>query len=91
MFRRGGQGSSRSTLRFVFVRQKLRHAVEPSHVKSTCPVRHCSHVPAPHKDFSYLYEKMSGRGESAVLSPMARQADMFVKVSRAAVMISGEP
>ena len=24
--------------------------------------------PAPHKDFSYLYEKMSGRGESAVLS-----------------------
>ena len=25
--------------------------------------------PAPHKDFSDLYEKMSGRGESAVLSP----------------------
>jgi hypothetical protein len=22
-----------------------------------------------HKDFSYLYEEMSGRGESAVLSP----------------------
>ena len=26
-------------------------------------------VAAPHKDFSHLYEKMSGRGESAVLSP----------------------
>ena len=26
--------------------------------------------PAPHKDLSYLYEKMSGRGESAVLSPV---------------------
>ena len=25
--------------------------------------------PGPHKDFSYLYEKMSERGESAVLSP----------------------
>ena len=27
------------------------------------------HGPAPHKDFSALYGKMSGRGESAVLSP----------------------
>ena len=60
-------------------------------LRAPVPFGTAPHVPAPHKDFSYLYEKMSGRGESAVLSPMARQADMFVKVSRAAVMISGEP
>ena len=28
-------------------------------------------LPAPHTDFSDLYQKMSGRGESAVLSPPA--------------------
>ena len=30
-------------------------------------------APVPHKDFSDLYEKMSGGGESAVLSPDAKE------------------
>ena len=34
--------------------------------------------PAPHKDFSDLYEKMSGRGESAVLSP-GRNGDLQLR------------
>eukprot|EP01044_Picomonas_judraskeda_P031607 COSAG03_NODE_11870_length_572_cov_1.704017_1_plen_102_part_10 len=45
--------------------------------------------PAPHTDFSDLYQKMSGRGESAVLSPNATDALAFGEGSQSTHSASG--